>query len=102
MLIGNWEVSPTQGVITRGDEKVKLEPKVTEVLAYLATRPGEVVSRDDIEQAVWPNALVGYESVTKSIIKLRKALGDDARNPEYIETIPKRGYRMIKSRGQST
>lgn len=71
MLIGNWEVSPTQGVITRGDEKVKLEPKVTEVLAYLATRPGEVVSRDDIEQAVWPNALVGYESVTKSIIKLQ-------------------------------
>ena len=74
---------------------MKLEPKVTEVLAYLATRPGEVVSRDDIEQAVWPNAQVGYESVTKSIIKLRKALGDDARNPEYIETIPKRGYRLI-------
>lgn len=95
MLIGDWEVSPTQGVITRGDEKVKLEPKVTEVLAYLVTRPGEVVSRDDIEQAVWPNALVGYESVTKSIIKLRKALGDDARNPVYIETIPKRGYRLI-------
>ena len=95
MLIGNWEVSPTQGVITRGDEKVKLEPKVAEVLVYLATRPGEVVSRDDIEQAVWPNAQVGYESVTKSIIKLRKALGDDARNPEYVETIPKRGYRLI-------
>ena len=54
MLIGNWEVSPAQGVITRGDEKVKLEPKVKDVLAYLATRPGEVVSREDIEQAVWP------------------------------------------------
>ena len=95
MYIGDWLLSTSRGVITRSGETVRLEPKVAEVLAYLATRPGEVVSRDDIEQAVWPRVQVGYESVTKTVIKLRKALSDDARNPTYIETIPKRGYRLI-------
>lgn len=93
--IGDWQVSLMQGVVSREGEKVRLEPKAVEVLAYLASRPGEVVSRDDLEKAVWPGALVGYNAVTKTVIKLRKALGDEARKPRYIETIPKRGYRLI-------
>ena len=82
MLIGNWEVSPTQGVITRGDEKVKLEPKVTEVMAYLATRPGEEVSRDDIEQAVWPNACCWPFAGTQGR-KLVGFLGTIATDPSH-------------------
>jgi len=93
--VGDWHVSPMQGLVSREDESLRIEPKAVEVLAYLATRAGEVVSRDDLEKAVWPGALVGYDSVTKTVIKLRKALGDDARQPKYIETIPKRGYRLI-------
>jgi len=95
LYIGDWQVSPMQGVVSREGENVRLEPKAVEVLAYLASRPGEVVSRDDLEKAVWPGALVGYDAVTNTVIKLRKALGDDARRPRYIETIPKRGYRLI-------
>jgi TolB-like protein/DNA-binding winged helix-turn-helix (wHTH) protein/Tfp pilus assembly protein PilF len=66
-----------------------------DVLIYLARRQGELVSREDLERDVWQGALVGYDAITGTIIKLRKALQDSARAPRFIETIPKRGYRLI-------
>jgi adenylate cyclase len=95
LLVGDWRVSPVEGVLVRGAETVRLEPKAMEVLVYLASRPREVVSREDLERAVWHGALVGYDAVTSTVIKLRKALGDSARQPTYIATIPKRGYQLI-------
>lgn len=72
-----------------------LEPKTAEVLAYLARHAGKVVSREDLLAAAWPGVVVGDDALTQAIIKLRKAMGDDARQPRYIETISKRGYRLI-------
>jgi adenylate cyclase len=94
-FIGDWRISVPEGAACRDGETVRLEPKAVEVLAFLASRPGQVVSRAELEASVWPGAVVGYEAVTKTIIKLRKALGDSAREPRYIETIPKRGYQLI-------
>src|SRR6185295_9752009 len=74
---------------------VKLEPKATAVLAYLADRPGQVVSREALLSAVWPGVVVGDDSLTQAVIKLRKALGDTADSPSYIQTIPKGGYRLV-------
>lgn len=68
-----------------------------DVLNYLVLHQGELVAREALERDVWRGALVGYDSVTSTIIKLRRALGDDAHNPKYIETVPKRGYRLIAS-----
>jgi TolB-like protein/DNA-binding winged helix-turn-helix (wHTH) protein/Tfp pilus assembly protein PilF len=99
LLVGEWRIDAQAGAASRDDESVRLEPKAVEVLSYLASRPGEVVSRAELEASVWPGAVVGYEAVTKTIIKLRKALGDSAREPRYIETIPKRGYRLIAEVG---
>ena len=96
-FVGDWQVSPLEGVVSRDGESVRLEPKAIEVLAYLASRPGEVVSRDDLEKAVWRGAIVGYDAVTNTVIKLRKALGDSSRHPTFIATIPKRGYQLIAS-----
>lgn len=93
--LGEWWVSPPEGRITRGAEVVRLEPKVMEVLVYLASRPGDVVTRAELERDVWRGAMVGYDAVTGTVIKLRKALEDDARNPRLIATIPKRGYELI-------
>jgi TolB-like protein/DNA-binding winged helix-turn-helix (wHTH) protein/Tfp pilus assembly protein PilF len=93
--VGDWLVDPAAGQIARGGRAVKLEPKVMEVLSYLALRPGELVTREDRERDVWKGAVVGYDSITTAVIKLRKALTDDARQPRYIATIPKRGYRLI-------
>ena len=79
----------------RAGDTVRIEPKVMEVLMALADRAGQVVSRDDLLAVVWPGVIVGDDALTQSIIKLRKALGDNPRAPSYIETISKRGYRLI-------
>ncbi len=96
-LIADWRVAPAQGVLTRGHEVVRLEPKAMDVLVYLASRPGEVVTREELERDVWRGALVGYDAVTNTVIKLRKALQDDARKPRFLATIPKKGYQLIAS-----
>ena len=93
--VGDWLVDPAAGQIAKGGLAVELEPKVMEVLSYLAHRQGELVTREDLERDVWRGAVVGYDSITAAVIKLRKALTDDARRPRYIATIPKRGYRLI-------
>jgi TolB-like protein/DNA-binding winged helix-turn-helix (wHTH) protein/tetratricopeptide (TPR) repeat protein len=93
--LDRWLVEPALGRIVSEDEVKKLEPRAMEVLVYLARHQGELVSRDELEREVWHGALVGYDAVTGTIIKLRKALQDSARQPRFIETIPKRGYRLI-------
>jgi TolB-like protein/DNA-binding winged helix-turn-helix (wHTH) protein/Flp pilus assembly protein TadD len=94
-LVGEWRVFPPEGVLKRGEEIVRLEPKAMEVLVYLIARAGEVVTRDDLEREVWHGAVIGYDAVTNAVIKLRKAFADDTRQPAYIATIPKRGYRLL-------
>lgn len=93
--VGTCLVRPETGEIIRDGETLHLEPKSMAVLAYLIERRGEVVSRDELLDAVWPGVHVSDESLTAGIIKVRRALGDDARHPSYVETIPKRGYRLV-------
>jgi len=93
--LGDWRVDPNSGRISNDDQEIKLEPKVMDVLVYLASHPGTVVSRETLESTVWAGTVVGYDAVTSNIIKLRKALGDNSRAPRYIETVSKRGYRLI-------
>ncbi len=95
LRIGEWWADPTTNELGRAGEIVRIEPKAMEVLMVLAGRPGRVVSRDELLSAVWPGVVVGDEVLTQSIIKLRKALGDNPRSPSHIETISKRGYRLI-------
>ncbi|MFZ5538723.1 MAG: winged helix-turn-helix domain-containing tetratricopeptide repeat protein [Pseudomonadota bacterium] len=93
--IGEWLVDPDANRLDRAGETVRVEPKVMEVLMALADRAGCVVGREELLQAVWPGVVVGDEVLTQAIIKLRRALGDNPRSPSYIETISKRGYRLI-------
>jgi adenylate cyclase len=93
--VGDWQVDARANELWRGTEKVRLEPKVMQVLCFLAERPGRVVSREELEAAAWPRMVVTSDAVTGAIIKLRKALGDEARQPRYIETVSKGGYRLI-------
>ena len=93
--IGDWRVDPETNQLSRGGESVRIEPKAMDVLMLLATHVGRVVMREQIFAAVWPGVVVGDEALTQSVIKLRRALGDDSRAPAYIETIAKRGYRLI-------
>jgi len=95
LRIGDVIADPAANEIARGGRVAHVEPKVMDVLVLLAQRPGAVVARDALLAAAWPGSVVGDEALTQSVIKLRRALGDDPRAPRYIETIPKRGYRLI-------
>lgn len=95
LRIGEWRVDPATNRLSRGGETLHLEPKAMDVLLLLARRAGEVISREELLATVWSGSVVGDDTLTQAVIKLRKALGDDTRSPSYIETIAKRGYRLI-------
>ncbi|HOY22208.1 MAG TPA: winged helix-turn-helix domain-containing protein [Cellvibrio sp.] len=88
-------VDPYANAITLNGVEKRLEPKLISLLCLLAAQGRDVISRQDITQAIWPNVVVGEESITRAIFALRNALGDDAKQPQYIETIPKKGYRFL-------
>ncbi|MEM7352268.1 MAG: winged helix-turn-helix domain-containing protein, partial [Acidobacteriota bacterium] len=94
-LLAEWSIQPAAGTASSGDETIRLEPKVMAVLVYLAGRAGEVVPKDDILDEVWRGTFVKEVVLARGISELRRLLGDDARDPRLIETIPKRGYRLI-------
>ncbi|HWP41875.1 MAG TPA: winged helix-turn-helix domain-containing protein [Blastocatellia bacterium] len=93
--LGEWLVQPQLNTVSFNGTSSRLEPRAMEVLLYLARNRGEVVSKEQIIQDVWGGRFVTEEVMTNSIFELRKALGDEARNPRFIQTIPKRGYRLI-------
>ncbi len=93
--VREWLVEPDLNSISRPDRRISVEPKVIEVLAYLADHPGEVLSKEQIIHAVWPDTYVSDEVLRYSISELRKAFSDDAKNPSIIQTIARKGYRLI-------
>ena len=94
-VTGEWTVEPSRNLLLRGEEETRVEPRVMDVLVYLAGHPGRVVSKDELVRFVWQDRCVTDDVLTVAISALRKALGDDARGPEYVETVPRRGYRWI-------
>jgi transcriptional activator of cad operon len=92
---GEWTIDPDLGRITRGSEMLSLPPQVMQLLVFLARRPGQLISIDEMIDEVWHGRPMTSGSVYNSLNALRKAFGDDPGNPRYIETIPKRGYRLI-------
>jgi len=90
-----WLVEPARCIVSRGDTTTRLEPKVMDVLVCLAGRGGAVVSKEELIREVWEGRFVTEDVITVAIHELRKALGDSARTPQFVETIPRRGYRWI-------
>jgi transcriptional activator of cad operon len=95
LSLGPWRACRRSGELIGPQGTEHLEPKVMELLLLLAAQPGRVWSRDDIMQQLWPGLVVGEDTLARAVFKLRKSLGDDAKSPRFIETIPKRGYRWI-------
>jgi len=93
--VGEWLVEPARDVLQRAEETIKLEPRTMRVLTYLAERPLQVVSQTELEQSVWAGVVVTPQSVYQSIAQLRRVFGDTPRKPRYIETIQRKGYRLI-------
>jgi DNA-binding winged helix-turn-helix (wHTH) protein len=81
--------------VTRHEASVHLRAQLMDLLLCLARRPGVVVAKDELRDVVWEGRLVSESSLSRCIAELRAALGDDAQRPHVIETITKRGYRLI-------
>lgn len=93
--IAGYRVEPSTLMVNGPNGENRLESKVMQVLVYLVEQAGKVVGRDELEQHIWAGRIVTDDAVTNAIGKLRRALGDNARDPRVIETIPKTGYRLI-------
>jgi TolB-like protein/DNA-binding winged helix-turn-helix (wHTH) protein len=93
--MGDWLVEPDLDRISRYGETTSIRPQVMDLLVYLSSRPGVIISPDEILAEVWCGRVTTYASVYNCLKELRRALGDDPHDPGYIETIPKRGYRLI-------
>ena len=93
--LGPWTVIPERGLLRQGTVKEHLEPMVMDVLMVLASHQGSVVTRDQLVNAVWDGRFVADEAIVAKIATLRLKLGDHAKNPTYIETVTRRGYRLM-------
>jgi TolB-like protein/DNA-binding winged helix-turn-helix (wHTH) protein len=95
MKIGDWVVTPALNQLERDGRALKIEPRSMELLVCLAQHARDVVSTDQLIAEVWNGRVIEESGVYKQINLLRTALGDEAQRPKFIETIPKRGYRLI-------
>jgi TolB-like protein/DNA-binding winged helix-turn-helix (wHTH) protein/tetratricopeptide (TPR) repeat protein len=93
--LGEWSIYPSLNRITNGNRSHRVEPKVMAVLCEMAKHPGDVVSKEVLLDTVWPGTSVEEVALPRCVSELRRLLDDDAHHPRYIETVAKRGYRLI-------
>ena len=93
--LGPWTVLPERNLLQDGETRVTVEPRPMDVLVFLASRQGEVVSNEDLVEALWDGRAMSDEPITRSVSVIRSCLGDDSRHPTYIERIARRGYRLM-------
>ena len=91
---GPFLIDVGERMLQRDGEPVPLTPKAFDVLVALLERPGQLISKEELLQKVWPETFVEESNLAYNVFALRKALGDTAENSRYIETVPKKGYRF--------
>src|SRR5580704_6334601 len=94
---GVFEADLTAAELRKSGVRIRLQEQPFQVLAYLLQHPGEVVSREDLRQRLWPSdTFVDFDhSLNTAVNKLREALGDSASSPRYVETLARKGYRFV-------
>jgi len=91
-----YEVHPRSGEIRKGGTKLRLSEQPFQLLLALLERPGEVLTREELQKRLWPDTFVDVDgSLNAAVNKIREVLGDSAENPRFVETVPRRGYRFI-------
>jgi len=100
--LGPWLIEPQLNRISSSRASNRVEPKVMQVLLYLAKHPNQVISREELQGHIWGDTIVGDGSLTHLVSKLRQVLEDNPRSPQFIETISKTGYRLIAHNSERT
>ena len=95
LCFGPYRFDPHTGQLWRGKQEVRLTGKAAAVLRHLVERAGQVVTKDELFRAVWPETVVSDAALTACIQELRQALRDHAKHPRYIETVHRRGFRFL-------
>src|SRR5580765_6297285 len=95
LRFGPFRLAGPDGLLWRRDRVVPLPPKPTAILWSLASRAGQLVTKQALLELGWPDTVVGEAVLTVSIRALRQVLDDDASQPRYIETVHRRGYRFV-------
>jgi DNA-binding winged helix-turn-helix (wHTH) protein len=93
--VGEWTVEPSLNRVSRGSAAVQLDFKAMELLVFFADNAGRLLSRRELVESVWRGDAIAAGTLTHAIAGVRRALGDDPATAAYIETIPKRGYRLV-------
>jgi DNA-binding winged helix-turn-helix (wHTH) protein len=92
---GPYQLDPSNARLWRETQPVRLTPKAFQVLCHVVERPGQLVTKEELFQAVWADTVISDATLTSAIQEIRKALQDTPKNPQYLETVPKRGFRFI-------
>ena len=92
---GEFTIDVDQRILLSQGKPLPVAPKVLDTLLILVEQSGRLVEKEELMSRLWPDTFVEESNLTYSIQQLRKALGDNARIPRYIETVPRRGYRFI-------
>jgi len=92
---GDFSVDPASFRVTEKGDAIALSPKIVDLLLYLVARPGQLVSKDELFKALWPDVAVTDNALTQAVSELRQALHDDPGSPVCIQTVARRGYRFI-------
>ncbi len=95
LQFGPVTLIPDERIVLKSGKAVALTPKAYDLLAFLAANPGRLLTKDELMRAVWPDAIVEESNLAYNVSAIRKALGDGGDAEQYIETVPKRGYRFI-------
>jgi DNA-binding winged helix-turn-helix (wHTH) protein/tetratricopeptide (TPR) repeat protein/TolB-like protein len=97
LAFGPFVLEPETGRLYRGDHVIPLAPKPFETLLYLVRRPGRVVSKAELMETLWHDTYVTEDVLVQSMVEVRRALGDQAKTPRYVQTLPRRGYQFVEA-----
>jgi DNA-binding winged helix-turn-helix (wHTH) protein len=99
---GSFQIEPRTWLLTRDSEPVDLSPRLVEILAFIVSRGGDIVTKEELLEKFWPDVNVSENTLTRAIADIRKAIGDDPASPKYLETASRRGYKFAGPRESVT
>jgi len=92
---GPFQIDPRTWLLTRDSQAVDLSPRLVEILAFIVSKSGQIVTKDELLEKFWPGVNVTENTLTRAVADIRKAIGDGAAEPQYLETASRRGYRFV-------
>lgn len=97
---GDWHFDPNDGQLVSSTKRVRLQPRLSKLLSIFLANTNVLLGRQQLIEILWPNKAINEDALSRCVAELRSSLGDDTSSPQYIETVPKKGYRFIQSLNQ--